>query len=108
MICSAVLEEMVPTLATKPSSKEAWVVIKMMRIGDKQICKSTAQSVRAKYQRITFREGESGEDFRFVYPISCNALPRGGYRAGSARYRLGSLWLGSLRLGSLWLVKIPS
>jgi hypothetical protein len=33
---------------------------------------------------------------------------RGGYRAGSARYRLSSLWLGSLRIGLLWLVKIPS
>jgi hypothetical protein len=33
---------------------------------------------------------------------------KGGYRAGSARYRLRSLWLGSLRLCSLWLVKIPS
>jgi hypothetical protein len=33
---------------------------------------------------------------------------RGGYRASSACYRLGSLWLGSLRLGSLWLIKIPS
>jgi hypothetical protein len=37
--------------------------------------------------------------------VSCTPS-RGGYRAGSARYRLGSLWLGSLRLGSLWLVKI--
>jgi hypothetical protein len=33
-ICSTVLEEMVPMLATKPSAKDAWEAIKTMRIDD--------------------------------------------------------------------------
>jgi hypothetical protein len=41
-ICSAVPEEMVPTLATKPSAKDAWEAIKTMRIGDDRMRKSTA------------------------------------------------------------------
>ncbi|XP_066320017.1 uncharacterized protein [Miscanthus floridulus] len=62
-ICSGVPQEMVPTLATKPSAKEAWEAIRTMRIGDDRVRKSTAQSLRAKYEQISFRDGESVEDF---------------------------------------------
>jgi hypothetical protein len=62
-ICSGVPQEMVPTLATKPSAKEAWEAIRSMRIGDKRVRKSTAQNLRADYEQITFRDGESVEDF---------------------------------------------
>ncbi|CAN6248051.1 unnamed protein product [Urochloa humidicola] len=62
-ICSAVPQEMVPTLATKASAKEAWDAIKSMRVGDDRVRKSTAQALRAEYEQITFLEGESVEDF---------------------------------------------
>jgi len=62
-ICSGVPQEMVPTLATKPSAKEAWEAIRAMRIGDDRVRKSTAQSLRAEYEQIAFRDGESVEDF---------------------------------------------
>ena len=55
--------EMVPTLATKPLAKEAWEAIHLMRIGDERVRKSTAQSLRAEYEQIMFRDGESIEDF---------------------------------------------
>ncbi|XP_072146414.1 uncharacterized protein [Setaria viridis] len=56
-ICSGVPPEMVPTLATKPSAKEAWEAICSMCIGDECVRKSTAQSLRAEYEQITFRDG---------------------------------------------------
>ncbi|XP_066342439.1 uncharacterized protein [Miscanthus floridulus] len=62
-ICSGVPQEMVPTLATKPSAKQAWEAIRSMRIGDDRVRKSTAQSLRAEYEQIAFRDGESVEDF---------------------------------------------
>ncbi|XP_066358296.1 uncharacterized protein [Miscanthus floridulus] len=54
---------MVPTLATKASGKEAWEAIRTMRIGDDRVRKSTAQSLRVEYEQISFRDGESVEDF---------------------------------------------
>ncbi|XP_066358401.1 uncharacterized protein [Miscanthus floridulus] len=62
-ICSGVPPEMVPTLATKRSAKEAWEVIRSMHIGDERMRKSTTQSLHAEYEQITFRDGESVEDF---------------------------------------------
>ncbi|XP_066323684.1 uncharacterized protein [Miscanthus floridulus] len=62
-ICSTVPQEMVPTLATKPIAKEAWEAIRTMRIGEEWVRKSTAQSLRAEYEQINFRDGESVEDF---------------------------------------------
>ena len=41
-ICSGVPPEMVPTLATKLLTKEAWEAIRSMRIGDERVRKSTA------------------------------------------------------------------
>ncbi|XP_066365003.1 uncharacterized protein [Miscanthus floridulus] len=63
VICSGMPPEMVPTLATKPSAKEAWEVICSMRIGDERVRKLTAQSLRAEYEQITFCDGESVEYF---------------------------------------------
>jgi hypothetical protein len=46
-ICNAVLAEMISTLATKPSTKEAWESIKTMRIGAAdQVPKVSAQKLR--------------------------------------------------------------
>jgi hypothetical protein len=49
-ICSGVPTEMVPILATKASAKAAWEAIRMMRIGDDRVRKSTAQNLRAEYE----------------------------------------------------------
>ena len=75
-ICSGVPQEMVPTLATKPSAKQAWEAIRSMRIGDDRVRKSTAQSLRAEYEQIAFRDGESVEDFalRLTNIVQCLAL----------------------------------
>jgi hypothetical protein len=56
-ICSTVPPEMISTLATKASVKEAWDCIKTMRVGDDRIRKASAQRVRTEYERIVFRDG---------------------------------------------------
>ena len=62
-ICSGVPPEMVPTLAMKTSAKAAWDAIRTMRIGNERVRKSVAQNLRAEYEQIAFRDGESVEDF---------------------------------------------
>jgi hypothetical protein len=54
-IYSAIPKEMVPALAVKPSAKDAWEVVRTMRVGGDCIRKTSAQRVR--------REGKSVEDF---------------------------------------------
>jgi hypothetical protein len=62
-ICSAVLAEIVPALATKATAKEAWEAIKKLCIGDDRVRKATAQNLRAEYDAIALRDGEAIEDF---------------------------------------------
>lgn len=62
-ICSAVPDEMVPTLAVKESAKEAWEAVRNMRVGDDRIRKTNAQRLRREYELLAFRDGEGVEDF---------------------------------------------
>ncbi|XP_062182044.1 uncharacterized protein LOC133886315 [Phragmites australis] len=62
-ICSAVPPEMVSTLVTKESVKDAWEAIKTLCIGDDRVWKATAQNLRAEYEVITLHDGEAIEDF---------------------------------------------
>ncbi|XP_066378831.1 uncharacterized protein [Miscanthus floridulus] len=62
-ICSAVLAEMVPALATKPTAKEAWEAIKTLHIGDDRVWKATAQNLQVEYEAIILRDDELIEDF---------------------------------------------
>ena len=62
-ICSAVPSEMISTLAVKDSAKEAWDSIRVMRIGDDRIRKTSAQRLRRQYEELTLRDGEGVEDF---------------------------------------------
>ena len=62
-ICSAVPVDMLSTLATKESAKEAWDCLKTMRIGDDRVRKATTQKLRREYELLAFRDGESVEDF---------------------------------------------
>jgi hypothetical protein len=63
MICSAVLANMIATLKIKPTVKDVWDCIKMMRIGDDRVRKATLQKVRREYELLSFRDEESMEDF---------------------------------------------
>jgi hypothetical protein len=62
-LVSAVPPEMVATVADKKSAKEAWDVIATMRVGDDRVRKAAAQQLRSQFDRATFGEGESVEDF---------------------------------------------
>jgi hypothetical protein len=62
-LVSVVPPEMVATVADKKSAKEAWDAIATMRVGDDQVRKAAAQQLRSQFDRATFGEGESVEDF---------------------------------------------
>lgn len=53
-ICSVVLPEMIFSLATKLSTKEAWESIRTMQIGDDRIRKSSMQKLQREYETISF------------------------------------------------------
>jgi hypothetical protein len=42
---------------------EVWDCIKTMCIGDDHVRKATLQKVRREYELLSFKEGESVEDF---------------------------------------------
>jgi hypothetical protein len=73
-ICSMVLPEMISTLVTKSSAKEAWESIKTMRIGGERVRKVTAQKLRRDYEKLAFRDGESVEDFAMHVTSMMNQL----------------------------------
>jgi hypothetical protein len=62
-ICSAVLPELISTLMTKPSVKEARESIKIMRVGGDRVRKASSQKLRWEYELLAFRDGESVKDF---------------------------------------------
>jgi hypothetical protein len=62
-ICSMVPSEMIPTLAVKETTTKAWEAIKTLCLGDKRRRAVTAQTLRAEYETIKLRDGESIEDF---------------------------------------------
>jgi uncharacterized membrane protein YgcG len=62
-ICSAVPAEMISTLATKGTAREAWDCIRTMRVGNDRIRKASTQKLRAEYEALAFHDGESVEDF---------------------------------------------
>jgi hypothetical protein len=62
-ICSAVRSEMVPALAVKETTSEAWEAIKTLRLGDERRRAVMAQTLRAEYETIKLRDREAIEDF---------------------------------------------
>ncbi|WVZ94478.1 hypothetical protein U9M48_040365 [Paspalum notatum var. saurae] len=54
---------MVSTLAVKPTAKQAWESLRIMRIGDDRGRKTSAQRVRRQYEELALRDGEGIEDF---------------------------------------------
>jgi hypothetical protein len=59
----AVPPEVVATVADKSSAKEAWDAIAMMRVDNERVKKAAAQQLRNQFDRATFKEGETVEDF---------------------------------------------
>jgi hypothetical protein len=62
-LVSTVMSEMVATMADKDMVKEAWDVIATMCVEDDRVKKDVAQQLWNQFDRATFREGESVEDF---------------------------------------------
>jgi hypothetical protein len=62
-LCGAVPPEMVPTIAKKETTKEAWDAIATMRVGDYHVKKATAQQQHQKFDLTTFDDGETIKDY---------------------------------------------
>ncbi|WVZ58549.1 hypothetical protein U9M48_008815 [Paspalum notatum var. saurae] len=63
VLASAVPADMVSTVANKETAKAAWDAIKVMRVGDDRVRKSTVQHLRRQFNLATSREDESIEDY---------------------------------------------
>jgi hypothetical protein len=62
-LCGMVPPEMVPTIAKKDTTKEAWDTIMTMMVGDDRMKKATTQQLRQKFDVATFDGGEIIEDY---------------------------------------------
>jgi hypothetical protein len=62
-ITSAVLQEMLASLAVKVTPVEAWEVVRSLRIGSEVVCNARAQRLRTEFKSIRFKEGETVDDF---------------------------------------------
>jgi hypothetical protein len=62
-IMRAVPADMHAALLVKRTVKEAWDVVKMMRVGVNRVRQATAQRLRKEFEALTFREGESLDSF---------------------------------------------
>jgi hypothetical protein len=63
VLASAVPAEMVSSIANKETAKDAWDTIKIMRVGDERVRKSTPQHLRRQFDLATSREDENIEDY---------------------------------------------
>jgi hypothetical protein len=59
----AVPKEMVPVIANKDSSHEAWQAIKLMRMGVNHAREAMTQWLRKEFQNIAFTDGETLDSF---------------------------------------------
>jgi hypothetical protein len=73
-ICSAVPPEMISTLVTKSSKKEAWDSIKMTRIKGEHLRKASAGKLWRDYMQLAFYDGDSVEDFTMHLTSMMNKL----------------------------------
>jgi hypothetical protein len=62
-ITSAVPQEMLASLAVKKSAADAWEAVRSLRIGSEAVRNMRTQRLRAEFESIWFREGESVNDF---------------------------------------------
>jgi hypothetical protein len=54
---------MLASLAVKKSAAEAWEAVKSLRIGSDAVRNVRTQQLRAEFESIRFKEGESIDDF---------------------------------------------
>jgi hypothetical protein len=62
-IFRAVPPEMIPSLAVKKTTKEAWDAIKVIRVGADRVRVSKAQNLRKEYEALRFKPGETIDEF---------------------------------------------
>jgi hypothetical protein len=62
-LCKAVPEELRGSIANKPTAKAAWESLKTRYIGVDRVRKAKAKTLRREFDGITFKEGESIDDF---------------------------------------------
>ena len=62
-ILRSVPPEMVGTIVVKKTAKEAWDTIRTMRMGVARVREATAQRLRAEFEQINFRDGETLDAF---------------------------------------------
>jgi hypothetical protein len=63
VLASAVPPEMVATVASKDSAKEAWEEIRTLRVGDERVRAATAQQLLRRFENAAIKEEESIEDY---------------------------------------------
>jgi len=62
-ILRAVPPEMYRTLAVKSTAKEAWDILKTLRLGSERVREARAQTRRTEFENIQFKDGEKVEQF---------------------------------------------
>lgn len=62
-IARSVPPEMLSTVGRKSTAKDAWDTIKIMRMGVDRVREGNAQTLRRDFNNITFKDGESVDDF---------------------------------------------
>jgi hypothetical protein len=55
--------EMVPSITKMETTKQAWLAIATMRVGDDRVKKATAQQLWQKFDMAMCNEGETVEDY---------------------------------------------
>jgi hypothetical protein len=60
---SAVPQEMLASLAVKATAAEAWEAVRSLQIGSEAIRNARAQRLRMEFESISFKEGETIDDF---------------------------------------------
>jgi hypothetical protein len=77
-ITSAVLQEMLASLAVKVTPVEAWEVVRSLRIGSEVVWNARAQRLRTEFKSIRFKEGETVDDFTMrLSSLSANSALSG-------------------------------
>ena len=65
VLCKAVPEELRGTMANKPTAKAAWDALKTRHIDVDRVRKARAQTLRQEFNGLTFKEGETVDDFAY-------------------------------------------
>ena len=84
-ICSVVPSKMISTLVVKEFTKEVWESIRVMRIGNDRIRKTSVQRLRCQYNELALWDGEGVEDFairQWHHQSTVNPRQPGGSEEG--------------------------